>query len=154
MHTCVAIGILKKDDRVLFLKRERGNFPGLLALPGGKLEEGEGVYEAAVREIEEETGIITKVKRFLGTAAEIIYEGEKTLSTILFFCELEQIGVNGKIEETYHWLPIECLQNNPDIVFSDLLFLKHFYLDKDKNYIKVKCIHQDDGTYVWEKDEI
>ncbi|MEC0259668.1 NUDIX hydrolase [Paenibacillus lautus] len=56
-------GILIEDERILLVKQvssERG-----WSLPGGRVEQGETLEEAMVREMEEETGLITKVKKLL-----------------------------------------------------------------------------------------
>lgn len=49
--------LLTKDGKALFLKRNKSSdCPGDWALPGGIIEEGEDCYDAAVRELREETG--------------------------------------------------------------------------------------------------
>ena len=131
------------------IRRERGNFPGLWALPGGKLEDGEGVYEAVVRELKEETGLDTTVTSYLGTAAEIIQEQEKTLSTMLFFCELSSAGLSLPDIPELQWFPLSELKHNDQVVFSDLLFLEHFFTKRDQTYMKLECIRQPDSTYLW-----
>lgn len=47
--------ICRKGDRVLFVRKPKSKW----ALPGGKIEQGETPAEAAMRELEEETGIAT-----------------------------------------------------------------------------------------------
>lgn len=57
-------GILIEDERILLVKQsvsaERG-----WSLPGGRVEQGETLEEAMIREIQEETGLITKVTKLL-----------------------------------------------------------------------------------------
>ncbi|NML43591.1 bifunctional nicotinamide-nucleotide adenylyltransferase/Nudix hydroxylase [Ramlibacter sp. G-1-2-2] len=48
--------VVRIGDRVLLIRRGRAPGKGLLALPGGFLEQRETVYQSAVRELEEETG--------------------------------------------------------------------------------------------------
>ncbi len=52
-----------KDDRVLLVKHgdEAGHLTGVYGIPGGRVNEGEDVEDAAVRELLEETG--TKVSK-------------------------------------------------------------------------------------------
>ena len=48
----VGIGVITKQDKVLLIKRERGDFVGLWGLPGGKVEECEHIDKAIEREIQ------------------------------------------------------------------------------------------------------
>lgn len=59
MEESCAVSILIETGRgLLFLKRSgEKKFPGLLTLPGGKMEPGENSLFAAKRELEEELGI-------------------------------------------------------------------------------------------------
>ena len=61
-----AICIVERDLKVLMVKR--GNQPGvgLWSMPGGYVDRGEVVEEAAVREVLEETGLEVKVERLVG----------------------------------------------------------------------------------------
>lgn len=42
----VVIGIITYEDKILMIKRERGDFIGLYGLPGGKVEECEHIDTA------------------------------------------------------------------------------------------------------------
>ncbi|TAE03299.1 MAG: NUDIX domain-containing protein [Bacteroidetes bacterium] len=55
-------GLVMKEDSVLFIKRL-----GKWDLPKGKIEVSEKKKIAAIREIEEETGVKTNIKRKIGT---------------------------------------------------------------------------------------
>ena len=53
-----AYGVIRRDGRVLLARVAPGNLgAGLWVLPGGGLEFGEAPEDAAVREVEEETGL-------------------------------------------------------------------------------------------------
>ena len=59
----VAVGaVVFKENKVLLVKRD--NFPGkgLWAIPGGRVNLGETLQEAAEREIREETGVVIRAK--------------------------------------------------------------------------------------------
>ena len=47
---------VKKDDEILLLNRQHDNFKGWIQ-PGGKVEFPESFFEAARRELKEETGL-------------------------------------------------------------------------------------------------
>lgn len=53
--------MLKKDNHVSLIKRENTGYrDGQLALPGGMMEDGESVVQAATREAQEELGVTLK----------------------------------------------------------------------------------------------
>lgn len=54
-----AVFVLEQNGKFLFLKRT-DDFKGFYLLPGGHVDEGERVIDAAVRELKEELGIIVQ----------------------------------------------------------------------------------------------
>ena len=55
----IAVGaVVFRENRVLLVKRNQPPEKGLWAIPGGRLELGETLKEAAEREVREETGVI------------------------------------------------------------------------------------------------
>jgi 8-oxo-dGTP pyrophosphatase MutT (NUDIX family) len=72
--SCSAAGLIVTGGRVLLVKVTYGANKGNWMLPGGLVDEGETFQEAAVREVKEETGFITKVIRLIG-----IRDGVRTL---------------------------------------------------------------------------
>ena len=73
MHTSPALtvdGIVIYDGKIVLIKRKNPPFQGTYALPGGFVEHGETVERAVVREVKEETGLKTSIKRLVGVYSD------------------------------------------------------------------------------------
>jgi 8-oxo-dGTP diphosphatase len=63
----VAVGaVVVRDDQILLVRRGHGPAAGSWSVPGGRVEYGETLHEAVVREVAEETRLEVVVERFLG----------------------------------------------------------------------------------------
>lgn len=63
-------GIVLFDGQIVLIQRKNPPFQDMYALPGGFVEVGETVENAVIREIEEETGLKTKIKRLVGVYSD------------------------------------------------------------------------------------
>lgn len=62
----VDVVLFDAQDRVLLIRRGRPPFEGAYALPGGFVDVGERVEDAAIREAAEETGLDVRLITLLG----------------------------------------------------------------------------------------
>jgi ADP-ribose pyrophosphatase YjhB (NUDIX family) len=69
--------IIIEADRVALVKRAHPPIQGQWSIPGGVLEVGELVREAAIREAREETGLIVEPGELLGVFDRVLRDPEK-----------------------------------------------------------------------------
>ena len=65
-----AVTIISRQGQVLLVRRANMPGYGLWSVPGGYVDRGEVVEEAAVREVLEETGLVVRIHRLLGLYSE------------------------------------------------------------------------------------
>ena len=63
-HIVVALVFVRQDDRILLVRQNYGR--RYWSLPGGVVELGESIDEAAVREVREEAGLDVRIERVVG----------------------------------------------------------------------------------------
>lgn len=107
----VVVCIVAAEGRVLLIKRARGTYRGLWGFPVGKVEFGEHLHDAAVREVREETGLEARFRGVLGHVSEHLRNGrEVTGHYHLFVCKLDAKGEPKESEEgAVRWFPVSAL---------------------------------------------
>jgi ADP-ribose pyrophosphatase YjhB (NUDIX family) len=134
----VVISALIKDNKILLIKRIRGDYVGLLSLPGGKIEKNEHLSEAATREILEESGIKSEFKDHLGFVSEhLIENGNITQHFLLHVCELEPktTEITKDEEGKLEWFDLDKIQDMKEqIIPSDFLMIENIIKNKKKGY--------------------
>lgn len=106
--------VLVKDGKVLLLQKPKR---GWWVAPGGKMEQGESVREACIREYREETGIYLKNPKLKGVFTIVVKDQEQTVSEWMMFTFFADqfAGENvpyceeGKLE----WHPLETIRQLP-----------------------------------------
>ncbi len=151
----VVLGIVK-DGKILLIKRNRKPFLGLWALPGGKIEYGEHIDEAALREAREETGLDVEFKGMRGVVSEhILSDGMVSDHFILFVCRLEPPDTNhtDSPEGELRWFSIEGVDSLRDsIVPSDYPMIKRIIIGKEGGCFR-SVVRKDGEGYSLERFE-
>jgi ADP-ribose pyrophosphatase YjhB (NUDIX family) len=94
----VGVGaIIIEGDRVLLVKRAHPPIQGQWSIPGGVLEVGEMVREAAVREAREETGLIVETGELLGVFDRILRDAEHRVQYHYVLIDFLCLPVGGEL---------------------------------------------------------
>jgi len=106
------VGAVATDaGRLLLIRRGHGPGAGLWSVPGGRVEGGETLHEAVVREVLEETGLEVVVDRFLGWVERMSDDPGTFHFVILDFAvtvldpEADPVGGDDAAEAA--WVPFE-----------------------------------------------
>lgn len=113
----VGVGaLIHKGGKILLIKRRFEPNKGRWSLPGGLVERGEKVEEAALREVKEELGIGVMLERLMDIADEIIPDGKGqvkyhyVLIDFLARPKMGRIRLN-KESSAYRWIRPETVEN-------------------------------------------
>ena len=110
-EVCVG-AIARSGDALLLVLRGREPGRGLWSVPGGRVEAGESLADAVVRELREETGLDGACGPLVGWVERI---GRDHHFVILDF-EVTAVGgdpVPGDDADDARWVPIEALDELP-----------------------------------------
>jgi 8-oxo-dGTP diphosphatase len=108
---------------------ERKNPPYGWALPGGFVDVGETVEQAAVREAYEETGLEVSLKKLLGVYSDPSRDERGHTASIVYIAEAKGNPVAG--DDAKNVQCFECLKL-PELVFDHKLILSD-YMDSQRN---------------------
>lgn len=109
------VAIINKPGKILILRRSLADkvFPGFWDLPGGTNRLKEGPVEAAIREAEEECGLIVSDLRPLTCLSNWDKNKREKFVTIIFICKKYKgkIKLNLKDHDDYSWVDMGDLKN-------------------------------------------
>ena len=109
-------------DRILLIHKKTGLGAGKINGPGGRIDPGESSFQAAVRETEEETGLIPMDPRQAAELSFVFTDGYSLFGTVFlasgfrgtlistveadpFWCPIAEIPYGRMWEDDAHWLP-------------------------------------------------
>jgi len=120
--------IILRSGKLVLIKRGKDPYKGKLALPGGFVEYGESVEEAARREAKEETGLEVELKKIVGVYSDPNRDPRGHVVSICFLA-------NGKGEVTPGSDASEVIELDPRKVNRDDLAFDHWHMLRDSGVI-------------------
>ncbi|MCZ6662175.1 MAG: NUDIX hydrolase [Actinobacteria bacterium] len=103
----VGVGVaIVRDGKILLIKRRNEPGKGLWAVPGGKVEYGETLRDAAVREVKEETGLDIVVGPLIWSGESISVHGHLVLIDFLGSVLGGELAASDDAEQAL-WVDVE-----------------------------------------------
>ncbi len=128
--------IIEENESILMIRRESDTFNDYLALPGGFVDFGEMVEQAAIREAKEELGIDVIPLSILG-----VYSGDKrdprgpTVS-VVFICSYKGKIIAGDDASSFEWLELKNIEKS-ELAFDHKKIIQDYYswkLNRDTHW--------------------
>ena len=123
-----AVGaVVFKDGKMLIIKRSQEPGKGKWSVPGGRVELGETVYEAARREVLEESSIEIEVEHVLDTADNIVRDEDGRVKYHYVVIDVLARYVSGEIRaqsdaEECRWVtPRELVEMDISPILRDMM---------------------------------
>src|SRR5688500_4887121 len=108
--------IIQSDSQILLVKRRKEPFKDYLVLPGGFVNEGERVEDAAKREVKEETSLDIELIDILGVYSEPKRDPRGHIMSTVFIAKISQNidKMNARAQDdaaSIEWIDIEKTDN-------------------------------------------
>ena len=113
-----------KTSSVLLIKRAGKPFEGCWAIPGGFVEEGETLAEAARRELKEETGLVVNELEQLYTAGDPGRDPRGWTVSVVYLLRVDSKKIKPKAGDDARevkWFPLDDL---PPLAFDHAMILE------------------------------
>lgn len=116
IHPLVGVGVFIKDgDNIVLIQRANEPGKGLWSIPGGMVELGEEVREAAKREAKEETGIDVEIDKLLDVLDNIVRDESDKIHYHYVLVDFLCHSIGGKLQASSdvkeaQWVKIEDIK--------------------------------------------
>ncbi|CAG9774080.1 unnamed protein product [Ceutorhynchus assimilis] len=143
-HTMVGVGavVVNNKGQVLVVKEKYFYKQSMWKLPGGYVEPGENLVDAAIREVWEETGIKSEFQSLL--TLRQTHHGMFNCSDIYVVVNLKPLAEDiEKCEREIaecEWMSIEDYLKHPQVHELNRFFVSNF-LHQRKHNLKIHCQH-------------
>ncbi|MDP3066684.1 MAG: NUDIX hydrolase [Methanobacteriaceae archaeon] len=134
--------VVTNNESIVLIKRKNDPYQGSWALPGGFVEYGETVEDAALRETLEETGLLINLKDIVGVYSDINRDPRGHTVSICFHAH----PIGGNLTPSTDALEVAYITF--DEIFSMELAFDHKKIIHDAlNILKKSKIIQNDSSY-------
>lgn len=124
-EVCVGT-VVVAAEHLLLIRRGRGAGVGLWSIPGGRVEFGESLESAALRELLEETGLTAESATYLGHVERVDDTWHFVIHDFLVrFAELPEAPlVAGDDAADARWVHLDALEQHDGVVPGLVPFLR------------------------------
>lgn len=114
--------VIELEGGVVLIKRKNEPFKGKWAIPGGFVERGETVEQAALREAKEETGLKVELDELVGVYSDPERDPRGHVVSICFSAE----GIEGELKAATDAAEVRIFEEIPwnDLAFDHKEILK------------------------------
>jgi 8-oxo-dGTP diphosphatase len=123
-------GIIIHKSKLVLIKRGRSPYKDRFALPGGFVEYNEKVEEAVIREMKEETGLVTQIESLFGVYSDPKRDPRGHTVTLVY--KLKVKGGKLKSGDDAKDVKLFSLGKIPDLAFDHNLIVADFISHKMK----------------------
>ncbi|RPJ03914.1 MAG: NUDIX hydrolase [Spirochaetaceae bacterium] len=99
--------VVIRDGHVLLIRRNNDPFKGFWALPGGYMDFDETSQEAAMRELNEETGLVAKGGDFIGVYSQPARHPQQVVSAVYLVTEFTGKAIAGDDAAETAWFALD-----------------------------------------------